>query len=125
MMEHPDAAKERREQALAAAQTCVRLLKERFGARRVILFGSAVRPGTWHDYSDIDLAVEGLASDKFFVAYSACCDVLPHGVKLDLVPLELAYPELRARILGEVEMPDDSVPAIKALAEDELVASGG
>jgi len=102
----------------------MRLLKERFGARRVILFGSAVRPDTWHDYSDIDLAVEGLASDKFFVAYSACRDLLPHGVKLDLVPLELAYPELRARILGEVEMPDDSAQAIKALAEDELVALG-
>lgn len=124
MMEHPDAVKERKEQVLAAAQTCIRLLKERFGARQVILFGSAARPDTWHEYSDIDLAVEGLASDKFFVAYSACRDLLPRGVKLDLVPLERAYPELRARILGEVEMPDDPVQAIKALAEDELVALG-
>jgi len=117
-----DAVNRQREQALAAAQTCARLLRERFGARRVILFGSAARPDTWHAGSDIDVAVEGLAPDRFFAAYSACRDLLPHGMELDLVPLEQAYPELRARILGEVEMPDNPVQALKALVEDELIA---
>ena len=117
-----DAVNRQREQALAAAQTCARLLRERFGARRVILFGSAARPDTWHADSDIDVAVEGLAPDRFFAAYSACRDLLPHGMELDLVPLEQAYPELRARILGEVEMPDNPVQALKALVEDELIA---
>jgi len=121
-MEHSELAEKRKEQALEAAEACIRLLKERFGARRVILFGSIAGQGTWHGRSDIDLAVEGLAPAEFFPAYSACRDLLPRGLELDLVPLERAYPEMRARILGEVEMSDDPVLAIKALVEDELVA---
>lgn len=115
-------AEKRKEQALEAAEACIRLLKERFGARRVILFGSLVGQSLWHGRSDIDLAVEGLCPEEFFTAYAACCDLLPRGLELDLVPLEDAYPEMRARILGEVEMPDDPLLALKALVEDELVA---
>lgn len=112
----------RKEQALEAAASCARLLKERFGARRVILFGSIAGQGPWHERSDIDLAVEGLAPVDFFPAYSACRDLLPRGLEMDLVPLERAYPEMRARILGEVEMPDDPMLAMRSLVEDELVA---
>jgi predicted nucleotidyltransferase len=115
-------AEKRKEQALEAAEACIRLLKERFGARRVILFGSIAGQGTWHGRSDIDLAVEGLVPEEFFPAYSACRDLLPRGLELDLVPLEDAYPEMRARILGEVEMPDDPMLALQGLIEDELVS---
>jgi predicted nucleotidyltransferase len=111
-----------REKALEAAEACAQLLKERFGVERVILFGSTTGQGVWHSRSDIDLAVEGLAPEQFFTAYSACREILPQGVELDLVPLERAYPEMRARILGEVQMPDDPILAIKGLAEDELTA---
>lgn len=112
----------RKEQALEAAEACIRLLKERFGAKQVILFGSVAGQGTWHERSDIDLAVEGLAPAEFFPACSACRELLPRGLELDLVPLESVYPEMRARILGEVEMADDHVLAVKALIEDELAA---
>jgi predicted nucleotidyltransferase len=115
-------AEKHKEQALEAAEACIRLLKERFGARRVILFGSTAGQGSWHERSDIDLAVEGLADGDFFPAYSACLDLLPRGLELDLVPLEDAYPEMRARILGEVEIPDDPTLALRGLIEDELVA---
>ncbi len=98
---------DRKREALIAAQACAELLRTRFGARRVIL-------------SDIDLAVEGLADEDFFAAYSACCDLVPPGLDLGLVPLEDTYPEMRARILGEVEMPKDPVLALKGLIEDEL-----
>ncbi|MGA9350988.1 MAG: nucleotidyltransferase domain-containing protein [Anaerolineae bacterium] len=112
----------RKEQALETAEACIRLLKERFGARRVIHFGSIAGQGPWHGRSDIDLAVEGVAPEEFSPAYSACRDLLPRGLELDLVPLEDAYPEMRARILGEVEMPDDPMLALQGLIEDELVA---
>jgi predicted nucleotidyltransferase len=121
-LEHPALPAISMEQALKAAEACAQLLKERFGAERVILFGSAAGQGIWHDQSDVDLAVEGLAPEKFFAAYAACRDALPRGLELDLVPLERAYPEMRARILGEVPMPDDPILAIKALVEDELTA---
>jgi predicted nucleotidyltransferase len=112
----------RRQQALQSAEACIALLKNRFGARRVILFGSLAGQGVWHSHSDIDLAVEGVDPADFFKAYAACADLLPRGLELDLVPLESASPELRARILGEVEMPDDPVLALKSVVEDELTA---
>jgi len=120
-----EAPDERRWQALKAAGECMTLLKRQFGARRVILFGSLAGQGPWHDASDIDLAVEGLPPEEFFRAYSACRDLLlPQGLglDLDLVPLEDAYPGMRARILGEVKMSDDPVQALKSLIEDELVS---
>ena len=56
----------RRQQALQAADACIALLKNCFGARRVILFGSLAGQGVWHSQSDIDLAVEGVAPADFF-----------------------------------------------------------
>ncbi|RME46017.1 MAG: nucleotidyltransferase domain-containing protein [Chloroflexi bacterium] len=119
-MESGELKEKRKTQALEAAEACSRLLKERFGARRVILFGSLAGQGPWHGGSDIDLAVEGLEPADFFPAYSACRDLVPRGLELDLIPLEDAYPEMRARILGEVEMPDDPVLALQELIRDEL-----
>lgn len=124
MLTAPEVTDERRWQALQVAQKCIDLLMHRFGARRVILFGSLAGQGTWHRGSDIDLAVEGMPAEEFFLAYTACHDLIPSGLglELDLVPLEDAYPEMRARILGEVDMPDDPILALKALIEDELAA---
>jgi predicted nucleotidyltransferase len=113
-----------REQVLEAAEACKRLLREHFGARQVILFGSLAGQSPWHAQSDVDLAVEGLAPTAFFDAYSACRDLLPQGAELDLVVLEKVSPEMRARILGEVPIPDDPLLALQALVEDELVALG-
>jgi predicted nucleotidyltransferase len=112
------------EQALEAAEACMCLRRERFGARRVILFGSLAGQSPWHTQSDINLAVERLAPTAFFDAYSACRDLLPQGAEVDLVALEKVSPEMRARILGEVPMPDDPLLALQALVEDELVALG-
>jgi predicted nucleotidyltransferase len=123
-MESSKPTEKSREQVLEAAEACKRLLRERFGARRVILFGSLAGQAPWHAQSDVDLAVEGLAPTAFFDAYSACRDLLPQGAELDLVSLEKVSPEMRARILGEVPMPDDPLLAVQALVEDELVALG-
>lgn len=112
----------RRRQARQAAEACTALLKSQFGAKRVILFGSLVGQGVWHDQSDLDLAVEGLDPADFFKAYSACSNLLPRDLDLDLVALEDVYPELRARILGEVEMPDNPILALKLVVDDELIS---
>jgi len=114
----------RREEALRAAEACAALLKERFGARRVVLFGSLAGDDFDRDFSDVDLAVEGLPPEEFFRAYSACWNLMPPGLALDLVPLERASPELRTRILGEVKMPERPLEALKGLVDDELTALG-
>ena len=124
MEQRTEQAEKPKERALEAARACMQLLRERFGVRRVILFGSVAGQTPWHERSDIDLAVEGLAPSELLTAYTACRDLLPRDVELDLVPLEQASPELRARILGEMNMPDDPVLALQGLVEDELVALG-
>lgn len=111
----------RRARALQIAQTCAQLLRERFGAQRVIIFGSVVGPMPWHEQSDIDIAVEGLTDDHFWQAYGVCLDLAQsNGFDFDLVELETAPPRLRARILGEVDMPDDPLLRLKQLIEDEF-----
>ncbi len=108
--------------ALTVAAACTRLLQAEFGSKRAIVFGSLAGQGPWHDRSDIDIAVEGLPPEEFFRAYSACCDLLPPDLNLDLVPLEDVYPEMRSRILQEVEVPEDPILSLKGLVEDELIA---
>jgi len=112
--------RDRKAEALAAAQACAELLKTRFGARRVIIFGSLAGQGPWHGRSDIDLAVEGLAPADYIPALSACWELLPEGIELDLVPLEDAHPEMRAYILGEVTMPSDPHEALQQEIQLEL-----
>lgn len=104
------------------ATRCAAVLRHRFGARRVIPFGSVVGVGTWHAGSDLDLAVEGIAPEQFFRAWAALRQLLPPGLEVDLVDLEQAGEALRARILREKPMAEEPLSALKALIEDELAA---
>jgi len=91
--------------ARQASEACARLLAERYGARRVYLFGSLVGSRSIHDRSDIDLAVEGLGPGRaYWRALAQLWASLPPGIELDLVPLEDADPELVERILTEGEL---------------------
>lgn len=110
----------RREEAKALIGKYRQLLIEEFGARRVIPFGSVTGGSPWHPRSDLDIAVEGLPPERFFEALAAVQDLVSSQIQVDLVPLEDATPELRARILGEVEMPEDPILALKELISGEL-----
>lgn len=114
----------RHQQAQKVAETCIRVLKERFGAHEVYIFGSLAGQSPWHSQSDIDLAVEGLSSEKYIAALSALWQLLPEGLELDLVPLEDAPPELVARIKEEIKMPEDPKEALKQDIVDELINLG-
>jgi predicted nucleotidyltransferase len=109
-----------RQAALALAERCADVLRSRFGARRVIPFGSVKGLGPWHTTSDLDLAVEGLAPDQFFRAWAVLQELLPDGLDVDLVSLEDIEAGMRARILGETKMPEDPLLALKELIEEEL-----
>lgn len=97
---------ERRQQAQRAqrawmlAQRAAVLLKERFGARRVVLFGSLARRDLFHHRSDIDLAVEGIRSQDFWQAWSVL-DTLGSEFEIDLMDIETASPTLRLEIERE------------------------
>jgi predicted nucleotidyltransferase len=81
MEQRTEQAEKPQGRALEAARACTQLLKERFGVRRVILFGSIAGQTPWYGWSDVDLAVEGLAPSELLRAYMACCDLLPRGVE--------------------------------------------
>jgi predicted nucleotidyltransferase len=75
-----------------------RRLVAEHGARRVILFGSLA----WaepHPHSDVDVAVEGLGPERFFVARAELERTLEEPV--DLITLEGCSATLRERILSE------------------------
>ncbi len=110
----------RRREALALAQKYATMLRERFGARQVIPFGSLVGDSPWHRSSDLDLAVEGLSSEVLREAEKQLEALAPPWLEVDLVPLERAYPEVRDRILGRRPMPEHPYLALKARLEDEL-----
>jgi predicted nucleotidyltransferase len=59
--------KERQNQGLEIAKQAAKLLRQEFGATRVILFGSMLNPHI-HQSSDIDLAVWNLPKSDYFQA---------------------------------------------------------
>jgi len=93
------AAEGRREEAWAAARDVATLLRVRFGAERVVAFGSLVRPGFFSEGSDVDLAVSGVPAAAFFKAWATAGDVCPF--ELDLVDLRDCSPALRLLIEEE------------------------
>lgn len=90
----------RAEQVRDVAREAARLLKERFGAGRVILFGSLARGDRFHLRSDIDLAVEGVSPQDFWRAWAAV-DRLGPEFELELIEVETASPALRQQLERE------------------------
>jgi len=60
--------KDRRQRALAVARKASDLLKSEFGVSRVVLFGSVLSDSTFHETSDLDLAVWDLAEANYLKA---------------------------------------------------------
>jgi predicted nucleotidyltransferase len=73
------------------------VLKTRFGARRVVLFGSLAHAAWFTPDSDVDLAVEGLEGDTYWQAWRLLEELI--AVRpVDLVELETAKEPLRRAI---------------------------
>lgn len=87
---------ERQQQGWQVARRAAHLLKQEFNATQVILFGSMVELRRVHLESDIDIAVEGLADERYLTAVAALLDLSAFSV--DLVQLEHVPPEIRAAI---------------------------
>jgi predicted nucleotidyltransferase len=108
------------EEARQLADRCTQLLHERFGVQRTVLIGSAAGDAPWHSRSDLDLVVEGLRPEDHLRALNACYELLPPGLSLDLIPLESAWPEMRARLEGEIKMPTEPIEALALEVKTEL-----
>ncbi len=76
------------------------LLKEKFGAVQVAVFGSLVHGHWFSPTSDIDLSVWGLKYEDYFVAVAKLQGLSPE-FKIDLVSTEHCKPSLREVIIQE------------------------
>lgn len=117
----PESLEFRKEIALSVAKECIQLLKENYAAKEVILFGSLAGDSPWHWASDIDLAVVGISNAQWWKAYGELESLCPGWLKVDLVQLENASPQLRCRILKEKPMPNNIYLALKTRIEDEMI----
>lgn len=95
-----DALTPRFAQAWAMARQAARLLRERFPVTRVVVFGSLLREPCFHQWSDIDLAVWGLAPEQTVRAIGAALDLDP-TFPIHLVDVTACSPALLDAILRE------------------------
>lgn len=77
---------------------------QRFGAERVILYGSLARGDERAD-SDLDICVEGIPAENFFSALGECLLHSEHSISV--IDLQSSYGLLRNRILQEGLVIDD------------------
>jgi uncharacterized protein len=91
---------DRREAAWEAAREAAHFLRSRYGATRVLAFGSLVEGTHFGERSDIDLAVQGLRPSDHFAALGRLLTLSP-DFEFDLVDLGACPPGLRVVILAE------------------------
>jgi len=89
---------ERRAKGLELAKKASFILRQRYGAKRVVVFGSLARTKGFSAWSDIDLAAWGIAPDKFFSAVAAVTGLSP-DFKIDLVEPDTCREAIKSSIL--------------------------
>jgi len=90
----------RRDKAMLISRRIAGLLKEKYGASRVILFGSLAHKAWFTPRSDIDICAEGIPFDRFFQAESEIQE-MSEGFKVDLVDPQECSQELQREIKEE------------------------
>ena len=85
-----------REKLLQQVRAAADLLKVRFGARRVLLFGSLAHEAWFSERTDVDLAVEGLEEGAYWKAWRQVEEMVANRT-VDFIELEsVREPLLRA-----------------------------
>jgi uncharacterized protein len=90
---------QRRDAAWSVARQAADLLFERYGATRVLAFGSLADGAHFSAHSDIDLAARGLAPSDHYAALGRLLALSP-DFEFDLVDLDTCPAELLGAILA-------------------------
>jgi uncharacterized protein len=91
---------ERRGRAWSVARRAAQVLKEQFGAERVVLFGSLTQEERFTEWSDIDIAVWGIAPEDTFRAIGTLVG-FDKEFRIDLVDVNICRPALLASVERE------------------------
>jgi len=89
---------ERRQEALTKAKEAAKILKDKYKAEKVVLFGSVLEKDRFYMRSDVDLAVFGLKDELFYKAYAEVMNILSE-FEVDL----LDYKECRESFKKEIK----------------------
>ena len=79
-----ESIEKRRTKAVGVAKQAAVILRQQFGAKKVVIFGSLARKEDFTSWSDIDLAAWGIATDDFYLAVAAVTG-LSFDFQIDLV----------------------------------------
>jgi uncharacterized protein len=94
---------QRHRQGWNVAREAAQILKQAFGAQRVVLFGSWLDVSRIHAHSDLDLAVWGLEETLYFKAVARLQDI-DLEFSIDLVETDQAYPYIQDAIARGVDL---------------------
>ncbi len=83
--EERERERERYKKARKTIPSIVATLKK-YGAKKIILFGSICEADKFEARSDIDIAVEGIKEEEFLQVYADC--MMEFDFEIDLKPLE-------------------------------------
>lgn len=86
--------------ALVVARKAAWVLKNDFGATKVVIFGSLTEKGAFTIWSDIDIAVWGIPDNRFYAAVAAVTN-LSQSFKIDIVAPEACKPTMQANIIAK------------------------
>jgi predicted nucleotidyltransferase len=93
----PESVKDDREKLMIRIRELATAIKKRFGARRVILFGSLAHEEWFRTDSDVDLAVEGLSGEDYWKAWGLAEEIITDR-PIDLVEVEAASDSMKKAI---------------------------
>ncbi len=88
-----------RRQTLTAVRRFLDQFGSKYGIEQAVIFGSVVRPGRFHERSDVDIAVTDMEADDFFDLMASLSLALVREV--DLVDLARCHFAGRIRETGE------------------------
>jgi predicted nucleotidyltransferase len=88
---------DRYQKAWKIAKEAAAILKEKFGAKKVVDFGSLTRRTWFNRWSDVDLAVWGIPDHHFYAAVGSVTG-LSTEFKVDLVDAESCAGSLRRAV---------------------------
>lgn len=85
--------KPRRDKGWELAHKAAKVLREQFHAQRVAVFGSLLHETHFTEWSDVDIAAWGIASEQTFRAIGAVMDLDP-SFEINLVDVNTCTPAL-------------------------------
>ncbi|MBI3913443.1 MAG: nucleotidyltransferase domain-containing protein [Chloroflexi bacterium] len=86
--------------AMNVVRQAARILREQFGAKRVVVFGSLAHQLWYSPLSDIDLAVWGIDPQDFLEAFGVV-ERIASGFDVNLVDPQKCFPSIRTSIKKE------------------------